>query len=259
MSSGIPIPNVIERFTAYAKLQFRNNPDILGYRVRVANSLDNAYGPTNGVGGVGTTALFEVLRDRVLVTKTIRLRGTGVSGDTTRGLTRAIFDPNEYFGLTPEVPPDSALWYLRTQVSTVSTAAAAGSVQAGFPGGVFPGTASAADQSDILIMQDPTFFSVPRPALTLYGTAPDVGAVPGLPAPAEAMRFHVPAFADAMVITNHGGAPLFFAVGADQSLAQVDPGTSFSHASGMKDELVLAADGANPNFSIVVSTVTGTR
>lgn len=259
-TSGIPIPNVLERAKAYAMLQFINNKDILGYRIRVANTLDNAYGNFNGVGGVGTTALFDVLRGRSFISKEIRQKGTGISGDITRGQTRAIFDPNEYFGLSPEVPPDSNLWFIRVQVSTVATAAAAGSVPAGFPGGVFPGTASATDQSKIMIMRDPEFRVVPRPAVSLYGTAPDNGGVPGLPPPPEAMVFAVPAFADAIVITNHDAAtPLLFAVAEDQPLMQIDPQTSISHASGMKDDLVFCANGGNPNFSLLISTVTGLR
>lgn len=259
MSSGIPFANILYRSVAFAQLQFINDSNILGYRVRVANSLDNAYGAANGVGGAGTTALFDVLRGQTFISKEIRRKKTGISGDITRGQTRATFDPTEYFGLSSEVPADSNLWFLRFQVSTVATAAAAGSVPAGYPGGVFPGVASATDQSDILIMQTPDFFSVPRPALTLSGTAPDVGAVPGLPAPAEALKFHVPAFADAMVITNHGAAPLYFSVGEGLPMMQVDAGTSLSHSSGMKDEIAIAADGANPTFSLLISTVTGQR
>jgi hypothetical protein len=260
MISGIPIPNILDRATGLARIQFINDENILAYRLRVANSLDNAYGPANGVGGVGTTALFDVLRGRSFISKTIRQKGTGISGDITRGQTRATFDPNEYFGLSPEVPPDSNLWFLRVQVSTVSTAAVAGSVPAGFPGGVFPGTADETNQSKILIMRDPTFQSVPRPALSLYGTAPALaGALPGLPAPPGAMIFGVPAFADAIVITNHDAAlPLYFAVAEDQPLIQIDPGTSISHASGMKDDMVLCSTG-NPNFSLLISTVTGLR
>jgi hypothetical protein len=257
----IPIPNVLDRSTGFARLQFINDENILGYRIRVANSLDNAYGAFNGVGGVGTTALFDVLRGRSFISKTIRQRGTGIIGDTIRGQTRATFDPNEYFGVSAVVPPDSHLWFLRVQLSTVATAAAAGSVPAGFPGGVFPGTASATDQSKILIMPDPAFQSVPRPALSLYGTAPSLaGAVPGLPAPPQALVFGVPAFADAIVITNHDAAlPLFFAVSEDQPLIQIDPQASISHASGMKDDLVLCSTGGNPNFSLLISTVTGLR
>lgn len=247
MSFPIPAPSVLNRSAAFMTLQYINDDDILGYRVRVANSLDNAYGADNGVGGVGTTALFDVDRGRTLITKPIRLKGTGVSGDITRGQTRATFDPNEFYGLSPEVPPDSNLWFVRTQVRTTGAPA-------------FPGTADNINQSIITIVQGPDYFAVPRPALSLYGTAPDVGAVPGLPAPPESMVFGVPAFADAIVIINHDAAlPLFFAASLEQPLMQIDPQTQISHASGMKDELVLAASGGNPNFSILISTVTGMR
>jgi hypothetical protein len=250
MSFPIPSPSVLNRSPGFMLLQYINDPDILGYRVRVANSLDNAYGGFNGVPGVGTTALFDVDRGRTLITKPIRIAGTGVSGDITRGQTRATFDPNEFYGLTPEVPPDSNLWFVRTQVRTVASPT--------FPGGA----ADNINQSIILIVQGPEYFSVPRPALSLYATAPAVtGATPGLPAPPEALVFGVPAFADAIVITNHHATlELFFAASLEQPLMQIDPGTSISHASGMKDELVFAAaPGGNPTFSVLISTVTGMR
>jgi len=250
----IPVPSILERSKGYLTLQFINDPDILAYRIRVANSLDNAYGTFNGVGGVGTEAIFDVNRGQTLRTKAIRLTGLGVSGDTTRGQTRATYDPNEFFDppTTTVVPPDNQLTFMRVQVRTTAAPA--------FPGDPFPGTFTALNQSKILIIQDPRFFEVPRPALSLYGTAPALaGAVPGLPAPPEAMVFGVPAFADAMVITNHDAAlPLYFAVAIDQPLMQIDPQTSISHASGMKDELVICSTG-NPNFSMLMSTVTGTR
>lgn len=255
MSSGIPIPNVLDRQTAHCTLQFRNDPSILGYRIRVANTLDNAYGTANGVTGAGTTALFDVGRGRTFLSPEIRRRKTGISGDITRGQTRATFDPGEFFGLSTEVPPDAALWFVRTQVATI----ASGGFPLGFPGGAFPGTASAADQSDILIVQDPAFFSVPRPALSLSGTAPAVGATAGSPAPAEALVFHVPAYADAMVLTNTSMSALLFSVGRYQPMIPLAAGASFSHASGMKDEIVIAADATNPTFSLLLSTVAGKR
>ena len=231
-------------------LQFVNNSSILGYRIRVADNLDNAYGPFNGVPGAGTFALTALDANRGVsrITKTLRIRRTAITGDTNRGQTRIAFDPNEFFGANPVVPPDNQLWFVRTQVRTAASPA-------------FPIGADNTNQSIIDVVQDPNFFSVPRPALTLYGTAPDNAAVPGLPAPPQAMAFGVPAFADAMVITNHdGGAPLFFAAALDQPLMQIDPGTSISHASGMKDEIVICAGaGTNPEFSVLLSTVTGMR
>lgn len=252
----IPVPSILDRSTGYLTLQWKNDPDILGYRVRVADSLNNAYGPFNGVvptAGAGTEAIFDVSRGQTLRTKAIRLKGTGISGDITRGQTRATYDPNEFFDppTTAVVPPDNQLIFMRIQVRTTANPT--------FPGGAFPGTANAIDQSKILIVQDPRFFEVPRPALTLHGTTPAIAAaVPGLPAPPESLIFGVPAFADAMVISNHGGDPLYFAASPDQPLMQIDAGTSISHASGMKDELVFVST-ANVPFSVIISSVTGMR
>jgi len=250
----IPVPSILDRSSGYMTLQFINNPDILGYRIRVADSLNNAYGTFNGVVPTtagGTEAIFDVNRGQTLRTKAIRLKGLGVSGDITRGQTRATYDPNEFFDppTTAVVPPDTQLTFMRIQVRTVASPV--------FPAGV----PTPLNQSKILIVQDPRFFEVPRPALSLYGTAPALAAaVPGLPAPPGALVFGVPAFADAMVITNHDAAlPLFFASAIDQPLMQIDAGTSISHASGMKDELVICSLGGNPNFSMLISTVTGMR
>ena len=254
----IPVPSILDRSKGYLTLQFINDPDILGYRIRVANSLNNAYGPFNGVvptAGTGTEAIFDVNRGQTLRTKTIRLTGLGVSGDTTRGQTRATYDPNEVFNppTTLVVPPDNQLAFMRVQVRTVAAPA--------FPGGAFPGTADETNQSKILIVQDPRYFEVPRPALTLAGNAPTLAtAVAGLPAPPGALVFGVPAFADAMSITNHDAAnPLFFAAALGQPLMQIDPLTTITHASGMKDELVFCAAAGAPAFSMIVSTVTGLR
>jgi len=243
----IPIPNVLERSLEQIRLQYRNNPTILGYRLRVANSLDNAYGPDNGVGGVGTFALIDVPRGAEFVSKDFRQSKRFLTGETTRGQTRLVFNPNEYFGLSPVVPPDGQLWFVRTQVRTQASPA-------------FPAVANNLNQSDILIIRTPTFQSVPRPALTLYGTAPNLPtAVPGLPAPQEAMTFHVPNFGDAMLLTNHGPGQLFYAMGYNIPLARLDANQTISHSSGMKDEIVLCAPASNPNFSLLISTVTGVR
>jgi len=250
--STIPIPSIFDRSRGYVTLQFKNNPDILGYRIRVADSLNNAYGPFNGVvptAGAGTEALMDIQRGQILRTKAIRLRRLGMLGDSTRGQSRVTYDPNEFYNppTTLVIPPDNQLGFLRVQVRTTANPT--------FPGGAFPGTANATDQSRIVIMQDPRFYETPRPALTLYGTTPALAtAVPGLPAPPEAMVLSVPGFADNMVITNHGLSPMYFASTLSQPLMQIDPGISIYHGGGMKDELVLCST-ANVNFSLILATV----
>jgi hypothetical protein len=243
----IPIPSVLDRALEFMRLQYINNPSILGYRLRVANSLNNAYGNFNGVGGVGTFAIIDVNRDGSFISKELKLSKRGLLGETNRGQTRLVFNPNEYFGLDPVVPADGDFWYVRTQVRTVASP-------------TFPVTADNLNQSDILVVRPPGFMVVPRPAMTLYGTAPDLAtAAPGLPAPQEALVVHVPNFGDAMVLTNHGPGVLYYSVGYNYPLIRLDAGQSISHASGMKDELVFCSNGSNPSFSLLLSTVTGIR
>lgn len=247
-NNRIPIPNILERATERLRIQYKNNSDILGYRVRVANSLDNAYGPDNGVGGAGTFALFDMDRDRGFISKEMRRKKLNRAWTATaRGQTMALFNPNEYLGLDPVVPSDGQLLFVRTQVRTQASPA-------------FPGAANNLNQSDILVVRTPDFNSVPRPAITLGGTAPSLAGVTlGLPAPEEAMVFHLPAYGDAMVLTNHGPGDLYYSVGYGLPLVRVPAGSDVSLASGMKDELTLCGDGANPEFSLVISTVTGVR
>jgi hypothetical protein len=255
--SLIPIPSILDRSKGYMTLQFRNTPDILGYRIRVSNSLNNAYGPFNGVPGdpAGAEGIFDVQRGQCLRTKQIRIKKLGVMGDITRGQTRATFDPNEFFNppTTTTVPPDSQLIFMRVQIRTTASPT--------FPGGAFPGTFTAANQSDILVVQTPDFFSAPSPALTLYGTAPGLAtAVLGLPAPPESMVIHVPASGWDVVVINHDLVnPLYLSLGNGLPLIQVDPATSIYPSGGVGDTISLcAAVGTNPNFSLLVNSITGT-
>lgn len=250
MNPLIPTPNILDRAPGQITLQFRNDPDILGYRVRVANTLTNAYGTANGLAGAGTTALLDVQRDQSFISRTMRQRRTAILGDTTRGQTRAIYDPNEFVGVSAVVPPDNQLAFMRIQVRTRAAPA-------------FPVTADNTNQSVILIVQDPYLNSVSNPTITLSGQCPTLGtAVAGLPAPSGALVFKVPGYGESIVITNHeaaGGNPLFFATGFSQPLARIDPATSIMHQGGMRDELVFCAAAGTPAFSILTTIAASAR
>jgi len=167
-----------------------------------------------------------------------------------------MFDLDELrVGAEATVPPDRDVAFVRVQVATDAT----GGFPLGFPGGAFPGTLL--NQGPILVLQNPGWFSTPRPALTVSGTAPDLGALaaPGLIPPAESMHFRVPAYGDSLVFINHGASPIFLSMGPGIPFMQIDAGENFSHTSGQKDSLLIAANGANPTFSALISTVAGAR
>ena len=102
---------------------------------------------------------------------------------------------------------------------------------------------------------------MPRPALTLSGTAPNIAtAAAGSIPPADAMEIRVPAYGDSLVFINHSATdPIFLSMGPGIPFMQVDPSSNFSHTSGQKDSILIAASGANPTFSALISTVAGAR
>lgn len=240
-------PLVLERYFNYASLFFRNTPTIAGYRVRVASSLNDAYGNVAGVGGAGTAALFDVARGQFYRSRSIRERGLGVLGECNRGITQAIYDPMDFFNppTTTVVPHDRQIAFLRVQTMPV--------------GGAFP--AGVANQGPILILQSPEYAVVPRPALTLSGTAPTVAtAAAGSIPPDGCMEFRVPMYGDSLIFINHDAAsPILLSTGRDIPFMQIDPETQISHTSGMKDTYVIAAPAGNPDFSIMISSVQGAR
>lgn len=245
-------PLVVERAQNYASIFFRDFPGIQRYRVLAARDLNNAYvgqatSPRNGVVGAdGTEELFIVHGPGgSLRSHEIRRRGLGLIDESQRGQTHAIWDPDEFFDppTTTSIPPDRDIAFLRVQTATVASGNTFGS------------------EGPILIFQSPTFAVVPRPALTLYGNAPDLAAAsPGEIPPEDSMEFRVPFYGDSLVIINHDAAvPLLLSMGRDVPFMQVDPQESFSHTSGQKDSLVIAANGGNPAFSCLISTVQGAR
>jgi hypothetical protein len=248
---------IVDRSENYASVFFRDRPGIRGYRIRVAKTLDEAYGPLNGVGAVGTTAILDVpAPGGFFRSRSIRGRGWGILDEATRGQTRAMFDLDEHrIGFEATVPPDRDVAFARVQVATDAT----GGFPLGFPGGAFPGTL--ASQGPIVVLQNPGWFSTPRPAVSLSGTAPNIAtAVAGGIPPADSMHFRVPAYGDSLVFINHSTTdPIFLSMGPGIPFMQIDPSSQFSHTSGQKDSLLIAANGANPTFSALISTVAGAR
>lgn len=246
-------PMVVERSKNYASIYFRDAPGIQRYRVLAARTLNNAYvgqiaSPRNGIIGLdGTEELFILSGPGGYYrSHAIRSRGLGLLDESYRGQSRAIWDPDEFFNppTTTSIPPDQDIAFLRVQTATVASGNAFGT------------------EGPILIFQSPGFAVVPRPALTLYGNAPNLGAAaaPGSVPPPESLEFKVPFYGDSLVITNHDALnPLLVSVGRDVPFMQVDPLQSFSHTSGQKDSLILAAPVGTPAFSCLISTVQGAR
>ena len=116
------------------------------YKVFLANTLDNAYDPTQ------LTEVFEVGHNKVFLSPTIKKsRNPNYELGVNSKITRFVFDPMDYYDPTTTCPPDDHQLYIRVQEYT----------KAGVAGAL----------SEILIVPPANFFMYPSGAITLASTA----------------------------------------------------------------------------------------
>ena len=164
--------------------------------------------------------------------KDIRERKLGIRMEMNRGLTRTVFNPEEYFVVGGALPHDGEISFVRVEEQN--------------PAGTFlsPGP--------ILVMPPPGFFSTPRPSLTLSGTAPSV-TVPatGLP-PADAMHIVLPRFCDNIRLQNLSTTdPLLVSFGLGMPLVSIAPETSEIFYDAAFNDLIGAAVAFDARCAIV--------
>lgn len=221
------IPHLTYRYAGFTQIYFRNISDVTEFRVSGAYSLDEAF--------TSPTAMFTVPRGGTYKSKTLRRRGVGTSIYTTKGLTFAQYDLEDFWSAGTNLPHDTDVSYL-----VVEERNSAGVWRP--PGPIF-------------IVPGPAFFTNTRPSLVVAGTAPDVAAtVPGTP-PAGALRFVLPRFADAASITNNGSASIYIAFGEGQAELEILDGQTTFLPDGAVSEVFIRGSGAAVPFSIFFAIV----
>lgn len=171
------VPRLTLRYDRLVELVLPANAEVAAYQVGAANTLDAAF--------AGTTAMFKVgsWSGSTYRSRGIRERGLGRTQYENRGLVRAVYDPEDFWPLSPAtLPHDAHTGYLR--VAVVNTA---GVVQ---------------PEGPIFVLPTPGFMSTPRPSLSVTGTAPNVAATATLLPPSGALHFVLPLFADRVSIQN---------------------------------------------------------
>tara|TARA_X000000950_G_scaffold288778_1_gene407330 strand:- start:7283 stop:8023 length:741 start_codon:yes stop_codon:yes gene_type:complete len=179
------IGNIRERHPNLIDMTVTKEAGILQYRVGASNSLNGAYGADNGVSGTGTTDYFEVASGAEYRSTTIKQNKPHVAhgAGRDRGLTRMIFDPDDFFDPAEEVPSDNQTMFMRVE----KYSQALGAYEPKGP---------------INIVLPKHFLQGVRPVLTLYGNAPAIASSAG-EFPAEgAMHFHLPMFSSSIYIDN---------------------------------------------------------
>jgi hypothetical protein len=224
------VPRLTERYERRVELISNDLPSVAALRVGAANTLTTAF--------AGTTAMFDVPNPGTFRSPYIRRKRWGLTQYHNRGLSRALFDPEDYWPTAPAVlPHDADISFIR--VSEIDHS-----------GAVRP-------EGPILVVPPPGFFSTPRPVLTLQGDAPDVAGTPtGLP-PMGSMHVYMPRFFDYCNVTNKGGAPLWLSFGRGLPEIEIGAGVSRDIYDAADNEILIRGQGAVVAFDGAFALVNG--
>lgn len=225
------IPNILQRTEGLIELQIQRDPLVSKYRLLGALTLDKAFSTAD--------ELFEVEAGKTFLSPSIQANPRRYPRDEKRKGTTILFNLNDYYDptnpATADLPHDGQFLFLTVQEYSV-------------PAGAYLA------QGPILIVQTADFFNLPKPALTLYGTAPNNAAVAGAHLPAGYMHFHLPAVSRSFTIRNLDGAnPLFISLAPGMPAVKVLTWTEISVPDGMTDQFLIGAANNNVNFTVSCS------
>ncbi len=226
------IPRLQSRFAGYTTFLIRDpGPDVRTYRFYAADTLDNAFNSANYLFSVDRLAFY---RSPSLVQRRL-----GISDSSTRGLTKVCVNFEDYWQAGGTYPHDANQLFMR-----IAEVNAAGVER---------------PQGPILVVPPPGFYDVPRPAMTVSGTAPDVAADPiGVP-PDGAMQFAVPRATDNIRIRNLSGSSLFVGFDAGQNEMTIPANSTEVFYDAAVSDIFVHGVGATPNFEIRFALSVGSR
>lgn len=226
----MPTPRLTERYLRQVELVLPADPGLRAYRIGASNTLDGAF--------AGATTMFDVPSGGTFRSPGIVARRLGYTQYHNRGLTRVMFDPEDYWAPAGTLPHDADTSFLRViPISANGTAQPAG---------------------PILIVPPPAFFTSPRPSLSVWGEAPNVTSLStGFPPPG-AMHIVLPRFTDNARVRNTDTADeLLVSFGAGQSSVTVPFGQVETFYDAVASELFLHSDGGDASFELRFAVVNG--
>lgn len=242
------IPSVLYRQPNYINMTFPILPGVPKIRVLGAARLNDAYGNVAGVGGGGPIAMFEVQSGATFMSPSVKAKKVPFE-DTNRGVTRMIFDPDDF--ATPAQAPGTT--YLPTDDQTLFIRIEVWNPALGIWAAAGP----------ITVIPPYDFFTTKEPVFTVTGRAPNMalGAWPAaLPdfMPPAVMNFMLPAYSQTIVVTNldaAGGNTLFVAFHPGMPPTVVKPDKEFGLTGSGVPEYFIGADNGNPWFTIRMAVV----
>lgn len=209
-------------------LVFRNDLDVSGWRVRVGATLD---------GALSSRILFTVERDRHFISPGLWKSGVRFPDTSMRGLTRVMFDPDEYRDPANGIPGDGDLIFLRVEERN-----AVGDFR---------------PEGPILVVPTASFFSVEAPSIMLVGTAPaaplDAAGTP----PAGALHVALPRAVKLALFRNTGANEMM--VGFDPAQAMFPVASERDFQVSHYNEFFVCVDHATntTTFSAFLGLING--
>jgi len=204
------LPRLISRYSNRVEFVFRDLAGVTRYRISGHKTLNGAY--------AGTVNMFTVNAGTSFRSPTITANGWGLIDECSRGLTRVMFSPDDYSGLSANLPTDNFALYLRVEDEV---------------GGVWQ------PPSPIYVLPPESFFTTKSQTVTLAGNAPGITAIAGEPPPSTSLFVALPKTASVVEANNlnaGGGANLMVCFNEGMGMAPIIPSsesTTFDDAVRM--------------------------
>lgn len=222
MSSSVP--NVLSRFTGQIDMFIPVKANITKHRISVHNTLGGAF--------AGAISIFEAQSAKHYRSPSLVRQGIGYVEESTKGQTRITFNPDDYTSISPLVPGDDDILYLRVEDYDIAL------------GGYLP-------PSMIMIIPQAQYFGVQDSVVAVTGSAPGISAVSGDPAPPTSLQFTLPLYSSTVTISNLDTTNTLL-VGFNSPMVPIAAGQVLPLVDGsIVDVAVAAAGGTAVDFTLL--------
>lgn len=223
------IPNILYRAPNLVVMTIPDKAGVSRFRIRAHKTLTGA--ATAGA----TDVVFEVDKGAHFKSESVQKKGRGYpyAPGSTRGHAWCAFDPDDFYDPTTagvaQLPPDDQYGFYRVEEFSIAANAYLA-------------------EGPILIVPPAGFWSTQDPAMALQVSIPQTSGneadLKGVPAPAAAIRIHMPGALKSGHVRNLDNKVLYYSLGDKAPMARIPNSGEISLFSGVSDMLVLATTDA---------------